>query len=214
MFPLWKRIQRAFSSGAGPEIKNDASFETPSVINSLDEAGSFIAKVTGKPLRPYSTRDFGRDEFSEARSVLIDDSDGERFLGKIRKHLGPQLVAFIGTRTSHAKPRPKGVELVVGHGASQFDILRIAASDAVNFDKGTEDLVKQIQAWDTAYGVDIFQAETDTIQLRLTKIPADLKRFAEEVYEFCPDIVDQGVGSVDQLAKDIGATGKLLLWWD
>jgi hypothetical protein len=197
-----------------PEPREARGMDTPSIINSLDEAGAYLAQVADKPMRTFSTRDFGRDQFPEARSVLVDDAQAEALLEKVRGRLGPGLVAFIGTRTSHAKPRPKGVELVVGQGTSQFDILRIAASDAVNFDLDTEDLVRKIQAWDAAYGVDIFQAETDTIQFRLKKLPDDLKKFAAEVYEFCPDIVDQGVGSVEDLAEEIRATDKLLLWWD
>jgi hypothetical protein len=185
-----------------------------SMADSLDEAGAYLAHITGKPLRPYSTRDFGREQYPEARSVLVDNTQAISLLGKIRSHLGPGLVAFIGTRRSLAQPPPKGVVLVVGLGTSQFDIVRIAASDAVNAGKYTEDLIKQIQAWDTAYGVDIFQAAADTIELRLKKVPADLKQFAGEVYEFCPDIVDQGDDSIDQLAKAIGSTGQLLLWWD
>jgi Domain of unknown function (DUF4253) len=210
----WHIISRAFAFGTNAEAKNKDDTDTSSNINSLDEAGSCLTKVTGKAFRPYSTRDFGREEFSGARSVLVDESQAEQLLQKIRNRLGPGLVAFVGTCNSHAKPKPKGVELVIGCGSSQFDILRIAASDAVNFGKDTEDLIKQIQTWDTAYGINIFQAETDTIRLTLTKIPDELKKFAEEVYEFCPDIVDQGVGSVDKLAEDIGATRKLLLWWD
>jgi hypothetical protein len=214
MAEWWQKIRGTFAPKPDPEPKNNSGADTPFFINSLDDAGFYLTKMTGKSLRLYSTRDFGREEFPEARSVLVNETEAEQLLGKIRGHLGSGLVAFIGTRTSHAKPKPKGVELVIGCGSSQFDILRIAASDAVNFGKQTEDLIQQIQAWDKVYGVDIFQAETDTIQFRLIKIPADLKKFAEEVYEFCPDIVDQGVGSVDQLAKGIGATGKLLLWWD
>jgi len=214
MAPWWQRIQRAFGSGPQSEPEKNPDTEAPAIIDTLDGAGSFLAAVTGKPMRCFSTRDFGRDEFTEARSVLVQASQAEPMLGKIRSRLGPGLVAFIGTQTSHARPRPSGVELLVGRGASQFDILRIAASDAVNYGKETEDLVKQLQVWDSAYGVDIFQAETDTIQFRLKIIPADLKKFADEVYEFCPDIVDQGVESVDQLAKDIGESRKVLLWWD
>jgi hypothetical protein len=212
MHQWWQKMRRAFAPGAEPN--RSQGDDKPSTLHSLDEAGSYLAKVTGKPLRLFSTRDFGREKFSGARSVLVDESETEPLLGEIRSRLGPGLIAFIGTRTSHAQPRPTGVELVIGSGTNQFDILRIAASDAVNFGKGTADLVKQIQAWDAAYGVDIFQAETDTIQLRLTKIPAELIKFAGEVYAFCPDIVDQGVGSVDDLAEEIRATGKLLLWWD
>ena len=38
--------------------------------------------------------------------------------------------------------------------------------------------------------------------------------FANEVYEFCPDAVDQGVGSIDELKKAITEMQGLWLWWD
>ena len=41
-----------------------------------------------------------------------------------------------------------------------------------------------------------------------------MKAFANEVYEFCPDIVDQGVGDVEKLAAGIAATKEVYLWWD
>ena len=184
------------------------------MITSLEEAGAYLAERSSQPLRPYSTQDFGRAEFHEARSVLVPESQAQALLGDVRSRLGPGLVAFIGTQNSLAKPRAKGVEVVVGCGASQFDILRIAASDAVNFDMVTEDLIRKLQAWDATLGVDIFHAETDTIQLRLKSLPADLLAFAQDVYEFCPDVVDQGVGSVQKLAEDIRTSGAVFLWWD
>jgi hypothetical protein len=180
----------------------------------LDEAGACLAELSGQQLRPYSTRDFGREQFSGARSVLVSLPRAEALLVNIRSRLGSGLVAFIGTQRSLTKPKARGVELVVGPGANQFDILRIAASDAVNFDMETEDLIAKIQSWDASFGVDIFQAETDTIQLKLKSIPTQLDAFAQDVYEFCPDIVDQGVGYVHKLAEQIRDSGKLLLWWD
>lgn len=46
------------------------------------------------------------------------------------------------------------------------------------------------------------------------KTPADMDAFAREVYEFCPDVVDQGVGTVHALAREMRKTGALYLWWD
>jgi len=34
------------------------------------------------------------------------------------------------------------------------------------------------------------------------------------MYEFCPDIVDQGCGDVQTLAKDLKKTQRLYFWWD
>ncbi len=37
---------------------------------------------------------------------------------------------------------------------------------------------------------------------------------AERMYEFCPDIVDQGVGDVDALAESLAESDHLFFWWD
>jgi hypothetical protein len=34
------------------------------------------------------------------------------------------------------------------------------------------------------------------------------------MYEFCPDIVGQGVGSVAGLAKELNKSQKFYFWWD
>ena len=103
---------------------------------------------------------------------------------------------------------------MVGKGGSQFDILRLARADACNYDLDTEDIIGKLRAWHESCGIDIFHAETDTIELSLLKPPADVQAFAEDVYEFCPDIVDQGVRSVDALVKAIRDFGQVYLCWD
>ncbi len=57
-------------------------------------------------------------------------------------------------------------------------------------------------------------AETDTVEFNLDRDPPDLAAFAADLYRFCPDIVDQGVGSVEELAVSIKITGAVELWWD
>jgi len=41
----------------------------------------------------------------------------------------------------------------------------------------------------------------------------DPQALAKRMYQFCPDIVDQGTGSVDDLARELG-NGNLYFWWD
>ncbi len=78
----------------------------------------------------------------------------------------------------------------------------------------TEDVIRKLQSWHNSYGIDIYCAETDTIELTLDVVPTDTRTFANEVYEFCPDIVDQGVGSVDVLEEAIKDYQYIYLWWD
>jgi hypothetical protein len=196
-------------------------------ITDLDAAGSLLAKQSGQPLRLYSTRDFGRDKFPDARSVLVSPKLAQPLVQRMRAQLGPGLVVFVGNSMelvslppsdSGSKPgdflSAHGIEVVVGKGTSQFDIVRIAATDAINYGMGTEDLVTKLRQWDAAYGIDIYMADSDTIQLRLKTLPSDIHAFAREVYAFCPDIVDQGVGSMEALEQAIRESRELFLWWD
>lgn len=183
-------------------------------IDNLEQAAAALAKLSGQSVRPYSTRDFGREEYPAARSIIVAAQAAPVVLKKIRAMLGPHLVAFIGTERNLADNAQKGVEIVVGIGNNQFDILRIAASDAINYGMETGDLIAHLQRWDLDFGIDIYAAQTDSVQLRLRSKPRNIKAFAEEVYEFCPDIVDQGIGSVAALAAEIEKSGEVYLWWD
>ena len=78
----------------------------------------------------------------------------------------------------------------------------------------TEDLIKKLQDYDRQCGIDIFHAETDIIEFNLKKTPTDLAAFCQDLYKFCPDIVDQGVGSVEELKREITKSNRVYLWRD
>jgi hypothetical protein len=78
----------------------------------------------------------------------------------------------------------------------------------------TEDVIRELESSDQEFGIDIWQAETDVVQLKLNRLPVDMKAFAARVYKFCPDIVDQGVGSARALEREIAKRKAVFLWWD
>jgi hypothetical protein len=186
----------------------------------LELAERILQKTTGAPVRPYSTRDFGRARYTHGRSVLVPEDRAEALVIKVRKELPNGLVAYVGVtndlsgQPGQSRQKSRGVELAVAEGKDQFDILRVAATDGTNYDLNTEAIIKELAAWDREFGIDIWQAETDTIQLRLKKQPKDTLAFAKRVYKFCPDIVDQGTGSVEELARLIARANAVSLWWD
>jgi hypothetical protein len=181
----------------------------------LDAVAKRLSEICRTSTRDYSTRDFGRDRNPGARSVVVTKTNARQVLRQIRAELGRGLIAFIGTtRWLGDEDHADGEEIVVASGNSQFDILRVAQSDAVNYGMVTEDLIKKLSDYDRAYGIDIFHAETDTIEFRFSKLPGDMRGFCEDLYKFCPDIVDQGVGSVEGLENEIRRTQEVFLWWD
>lgn len=180
----------------------------------LEEASARLAKLAGRPVRPFATTDFGREKNLAARSVIVTEVDAPRIVDELRREIGPGLIAFVGCTRSLANPPANGCEIVIAIGEDQFDTLRVAQSDAANYDMATEDLVRKLQTYNSKYGIDIFHAETDTIEFRLRSVPMDLPAFCKDLYEFCPDIVDQGVGTVEALEKEVAKSGKVYLWWD
>ncbi|MCX2743304.1 DUF4253 domain-containing protein [Mangrovivirga sp. M17] len=105
-------------------------------------------------------------------------------------------------------------EITILKTKDKFDILRFEGTSGINYDIFVEDIIEKLSAWDKQYGIKIFGAGFDFIEGEYQKIPGDVKEHAQEVYEFCPDIVDQGTGSVEELEKEMENSKYLFLWWD
>ena len=96
----------------------------------------------------------------------------------------------------------------------QFDILRTVGTEAVNYDHTTNAIIGTLYRWHTKHPFTITGAGPDWVEGKFIKQPADMAAFAKEVYAFCPDIVDQGSGSVEEMAKEMKDNNMLYLWWD
>ena len=179
---------------------------------------TLLTEESSAPARVGCTHDFGREETKACASAVVPgEADGRAFevVQRLRKRLPAGWVAFVGTSRWLGEQKHDGsVEVVVGPGRDQLDILRLAQSDAINFDMDTEALVKKLRAYAAIVPIDIWHAETDAIELDLASVPPDLPAFTKDVYAFCPDIVDQGIGSVAELEKALAKTKRLYLWWD
>jgi hypothetical protein len=181
----------------------------------LANFGERLGEIAKQRVRPYSTFDFGRNRDESTLSVVVPQNTAEGIVYAARQILPTGLLTFMGTTQWLGEERHEGgAEIVIACGATQFDSLRLARSDAINYGMDTEDLVRKLQSYDSAYGIDIFHAETDTIEFKFNRLPESLSSFCAELYKFCPDIVDQGVGTVEALADEIHFRGGVFLWWD
>ena len=119
-----------------------------------------LAAVTKSNVRDFWTNDFGREKRSGGYSVIGPTERAETFLKSVREQLPTGYVAFVGTTNNLDDPKIKGVEIVLAPGQDQFDIIRLAATDAVNYDKTTDQIIEELRQWDSQFGIDIWQAET------------------------------------------------------
>ncbi len=104
--------------------------------------------------------------------------------------------------------------IAVIKGQDELDILRYRRTDGINHDLENENVVKKISEWKSKYGLIVIGCSRDWLQVEFDKLPTDIDAFANEVYEFCPDSVDQGVGTIDKLKEAIKEMNGLWLWWD
>lgn len=183
-------------------------------IHSLWEAGKALEKLAGSPPRSYMTFDFGRRKYPQAQSILVGEELAREWVDALQERLDGELVVFIGTTRWLGDEPEQGVEVVVAKGETPFDILRLAQTDAANYDLSTEDIVTKLKELDRRYGIRLYAAQTDSVGFELLRQPTNPESFAEELYAFCPDLVDQGVGSVEHLAAYLKDHRDLHLWWD
>lgn len=70
--------------------------------------------------------------------------------------------------------------------------------------------------WAALYGAEPFGLTRDVAQLLVTRPPTDERsrlEAAAEIWAYCPDTVDQGVGTLENLTQMAGGR-QWWLWWD
>lgn len=72
-------------------------------------------------------------------------------------------------------------------------LLYARQTNGVNYDIMTNDVINKLDAWRESSDFDILGAGTDWIDIQFTQLPKDVLAFAEDIYDFCPDTLDQGV---------------------
>lgn len=175
-----------------------------------------IEHVTGGQVRPFFTYDFGRAKEPRALSVLVERDEVYDVAERLRRALDGDLLVFVGTTRNLAGGVPSdAAEIVVARGHRQVDILRIARTDAVNYGLGTEALVHAVRALNRDYGVRVFEASTESLGLEFSDLSEDqTPTLARHLYELCPDVVDQGFGTLEALEQVLREQRAVVLWWD
>lgn len=96
----------------------------------------------------------------------------------------------------------------------QFEVLSYRGTNGMNYNVTTSAIIDNLKKWDQKYGLTIKGVDYDWVDFKLHSVPEDLDDFAKELYAFCPDCIDQGVGSNDMLKRVIRTEKYVCLWWD
>ena len=93
----------------------------------------------------------------------------------------------------------------------------LAWTGAENAGLEPADHVAVLKRWHDLYGAELVGLGLDTIELRVPHPPAGQAAalaVAEEQYWYCPDVIDQGVQTLDALAAIQVPSRRWFFWWD
>ena len=72
-------------------------------------------------------------------------------------------------------------------------LLWVRGTNGANYDLDTGGILRRLSDWSQRCDLAILGAGFDWVDLRFNTLPTNLEEFAEEVYDFCPDTLDQGI---------------------
>lgn len=73
------------------------------------------------------------------------------------------------------------------------------------------------RSWHERFGAELAFVGPDTLELAVARPPATaaaLRELAWEQFVYCPDIVYQGTGTLDALARELAGSPRWFFWWD
>lgn len=92
--------------------------------------------------------------------------------------------------------------------ADPFILIRSARTGAPNFGLNTKDIIARLTEWQKLCSFEITGAERDTVEIKFNTLPQDMDAFVAGLYEFCPDLVDQGTGCVQEMIEAMEESGE------
>jgi hypothetical protein len=180
------------------------NFDRKVIITIKEESGANIQRLIGYDENGYQI-------IADGVCVGVPDDKTDIVLQRLRRKLTPlKYMPFVVEMNHGIKTDRIGVL----KGTDQYEIVRIMQTNGKEYDISNEDVIDQLNEWEKTFSFDIIGADNDWVEIDFQTLPKDLKAFAQEVYDFCPDAVDQGPGTPEELAKEIQQTKRLFLWWD
>ncbi len=96
----------------------------------------------------------------------------------------------------------------------KYDVIALHQTNGCNYGIGPGYVVEWLKQLEAEQPFILTCIAHDTLSGRFLTLIQDPEGLAEQMVEFCPDLVDQGCGSVEVLAEDLAANDSLFFWWD
>ena len=170
-----------------------------------------LAGSRGDPLR--ATREDGRIETTGGVAIPMRSTLVPAFLEQVRPaFLERGFYVFRAEQSFGIDGEPDRIAILPT--GEQLEVVAAVGTSAPNHDISNRDIVAWLRALQTEHPFTLTGAGEDWLAARFAVPPRDAMRLARRIHAFCPDVVEQGVGSVSALADDIVKTRQLYCWWN
>lgn len=174
------------------------------------EDGLLLKKWGGQLLQPF--RYEGRYGYPEGNAIAVclsEDDARSLVLDHQKKFKEAGKFLYVSSFGGD-----EYILTLTGETNDPFEVMRWAGTNGCNYDLETDDIIARYKEWDNRFGIIPFLIEGDCCECMIVNREIDYAALAEEVYAFCPDVVDQGTESVEALASEMREKGTIFLWWD
>lgn len=217
----WEKLKGA-GRGRPVIVGSDEDFE-----RIADQFTMADPAVSGTTIPGLSLR--SPDEILAAAKTLRFPADLRKWSGAYKPG---DLTAPIGSWPSKASNDPPGptvaTDIISGKFYNRVHIILIPTGSSWevpaylrwgdwNTCPPPEYHVAALRTWHEQFGVELVGLNGDTMNLRAARRPTTRQQsiaLAKDQYAYCPDIVDQGVGTVSELAATLMSSAWWYLWWD
>lgn len=143
-------------------------------------------------------------------AIFSDIINNDSSLNHIQKWLkGSNYFAFLSKFRNQ-----ESNQITILKTKSQFNILEFQQTDGGNYGLSTSNIIEKLTLWDKLFGVSIIGANYCSVLFEIKKMPKDVIWFSQELFEFCPDIINQGFENIEMLIEYLKKNNQILLWWD
>lgn len=88
----------------------------------------------------------------------------------------------------------------------QFDIVRVQKTKSNKKKHSTEDIINRLIIWNKDFTFEITRAGDFWIDANFITKPADMKKFALELTKFCPEILNDGTGKIEDIINGMNSS--------
>ena len=199
-----------------PGMRDESYRLAPEFTASADfqEAVRQLETLAGAPSEPLrALREDGSVATTDGFAMPMRSTMVTSFLEQVRPaFLARGFYVFRAEQSFGIGGEPDRIAILPT--AEQLAVVTTIGTSAPNYDISNRDIVAWLRALQTEHPFTLTGASGDWLAGRFTVPPRDAMRLAQRIYAFCPDVVEQGVGSVGALAEEIARTRQLYCWWD